>query len=403
MLALMLTMPSQFVVPTLSQITLPTLLIFPFGTLLLAKLLASQESQIQNKLALDKSESQFHQLIEASPVPLAIQEGGDSIVYLNRKFVDVIGYSLEDIPTLEKWWLLAYPDESYRKIVLQKWNESAEKALSGVEEFVPQEFRVTCKDGTVRDILFMVSSIGGQNLVMLNDMSREREIDRMKSEFIAIAAHELNTPLTTITGFTEVLLDGKDFDWEQRKEYLSIIYEKSAVLNRLIDDLLNIGRVESGRGIHLEVEDCNLRKLISASVHSYHKEFPARQITLESPESWPHTIKVDAGKIGQVMENLLSNAVKYSPENSAVHVVAEVLDHEIKISVRDQGIGMSKEQISRIFERFYRVDLSDTAVAGMGLGMAIVKNIIEAHEGLIWVESIPGEGTTVSFTLPLSR
>ena len=401
MLALMLTMPAQFIVPILKKITLPTLLIFPVGTFLLAKLLAKEEAQIQNKLALDKSERQFHQLIELSPVPLAIVEGEDEIVYLNKKFCEVIGYTLEDIPTLDKWWVLAYPDEAYRKSVIQSWLNSFDNSRPGPKASDSVEFRVTCKDGTIRDLLFMVSSIGGQNMVILNDMTREREIDRMKSEFIATAAHELNTPLTTITGFTEILLSGKDFDWEQRKEYLSIVYDKTAVLSRLIDDLLNIGRVESGRGIHLEVEDSHICELISSSVHSYQKEFPARQITLELPESCPLMLAIDPGKIGQVMENLLSNAVKYSPKDGAIQVKLEVSDQEMKVSVRDQGIGMSKEQIRKIFERFYRADLSATAVAGMGLGMSIVKNIIEAHGGTIWVKSTPDKGTTVSFTLPI--
>jgi PAS domain S-box-containing protein len=530
MLLLMLTMPSHLVAHVLRQISLPTLLIFPVGTFILAKLLAGQDLQHHSNLALDKSErqyrelvhysqaiilrldlqgrclffneyaenffgfdkdqvlgrslmetivpvtdstgrnlhkyfsafvknpqafpvhenenicrdgrrvqilwnnvpvydesgkvvaiqgighdvteqrraeaslraaeKQFHQLIEVSPVPLAIQEQG-RVVYVNRKFVEMFGYTLEEIPTLDHWWLLAYPDEGYRESVKRAWHVAAEEGSAGLDEFEPQEFRVTCKDGSVRDILFMVSSIGGQNLVVFNDMTRERTVDRMKSEFIAIAAHELNTPLTTIAGFTEILLEGEHFDWQQRREYLSIIYEKTEVLNRLIEDLLNIGRVESGRGIRLEIETCDIYEVISASVLSYRKEFPARQIRLEWPETWPRAISIDAGKIGQVMNNLLSNSVKYSSEAGEILVGAVVSAREINVFVRDEGVGMTPEQVSRIFERFYRVDVSDTSVPGMGLGMAIVKNIIDAHGGHIRVDSEPDKGTTVSFTLPL--
>jgi len=357
--------------------------------------------QRRAETSLRAAEKQFHQLIEVSPIPLAIQEQGH-VVYVNRKFVEMFGYTLEEIPTLDHWWLLAYPDEDYRESVKQAWQVAAEGTSKDHDEFEPQEFRVTCKDGSVRDILFMVSTIGGQNLVVFNDMTRERTVDRMKSEFIAIAAHELNTPLTTIAGFTEILLEGEHFDWQQRKEYLSIIYDKTEVLNRLIEDLLNIGRVESGRGIRLETENCNIYEVIAASVHAYQKEFPGRQITLEWPESWPQVISLDPGKIAQVMNNLLSNAVKYSHDAGKILVGGEVSARDINIFVRDEGVGMTPEQVNRVFERFYRVDVSDTSVPGMGLGMAIVKNIIDAHGGHIRVNSEPDRGTTVSFTLPLT-
>lgn len=532
MLALMLTMPSGLVIPTLSQITLPLLAFFPIGSFLLSKFLADQEKQIQNEMALDKSERkyrelvqhshaiilrldkggrcsfvndyaqnlfgfsqdemlgkrlgetilpqsdsagrdlhtlfesivnnpekypanenenicrdgrrvqvawknvplrdesgaiiglqsighdvteqrqaeeslraaerQFHQLIEVSPAPLAIYDLSQTIIYVNNKFVDLFGYSLKDIPSVDAWWSQAYPDPEYRAEVRQRWESAVSRLVAGEEEFQPQEARVSCKDGTVRDTVGMLSFIGGQCVVVLTDLTRERDIDRMKSEFIATAAHELNTPLTTIAGFTEILLNENDFSQEQQKEYLAIVHKKTQVLERIVDDLLNIGRVESGRMIHLELNPCLVREVIASTVVSYQKEFPGRKIELNWPEADDLTLAVDAAKLGQVMENLLSNAVKYSPENGAIHVETLVGGGKLKVSVRDEGIGMTPEQIERIFERFYRVDLSNTAVPGMGLGMAIVKNIIDAHGGKIWVESELGKGAIASFTLPFN-
>ncbi|PLX83659.1 MAG: hypothetical protein C0617_11025 [Desulfuromonas sp.] len=531
LLALMFTMPDGLALPILEKITLPVLLIFPVATVLLAKLLSSQEIQARDKAALDASErkykelvqnaravllridtrgditffneyaqeffgyseeeilgenvvgtivpardtagrdlkekiqsilrnpdrffenenenlcrdgrrvrilwkntplcddsgkvvgiqavghditelrraegvllareEEFHRLVEMSPLPLVIVEQNHDIVFLNRKFTELFGYTHEDIPTIEKWWPLAYPDPEYRKTVMDRWNAAAAKAIEEKSDIAPQEARVTCKDGSVRDVVGRLASIGEKEIVVLTDMSRERAFDRIKSEFIATAAHELRTPLTAVRGFTELLLNEKDLDQAQRDEFLSIVNDKTEVLERIIDDLLDLGRVESGRVIHLETEPSDVGALVASAVASYRKAFPKRQIDLAWPEAGPGKISADAGKVGQVMENLLSNAVKFSPADAPVRVSATTAEGELQVAVRDEGAGMSPEQAARIFDKFYRADSSNTAVPGLGLGMAIVKNIVEAHGGRIWVESERGRGTTVTFTLPL--
>ncbi|NJC89156.1 MAG: PAS domain S-box protein [Desulfuromonas sp.] len=400
MLLCMLTLPAPTNWVVLRNISLPVLLIFPVGTVLLAKLLAGKEQQFLDRMALDNSEQQLQRLVEVCPVPLVITQENRDIVFVNSKFTELFGYTLDDIPTVEAWWPLAYPDAAYREELRQRWNAAAAKAIETQTEIEPQRARVTCRDGSVREVVGMFSSIGEKDIVLLNDVTRERELDRMKSEFIATAAHELRTPLTSIMGFTEMLLNDRELDQPQRDELLAIVYQKAEALETIVNDLLDLGRVESGRVIHLQKTPSDLCALIVSAIEAYRQEFRDRRFDLDWPESTFGEILLDPVKIGQVMENLLSNAVKFSPAGSPVRVGGSMGDGEIKIVVQDVGIGMNPEQVAHVFDKFYRADGSHTAVPGLGLGMAIAKGIVEAHGGRIQVESKKGAGTTVTFTLP---
>jgi PAS domain S-box-containing protein len=239
-------------------------------------------------------------------------------------------------------------------------------------------------------------------ITLLHDVSRERELDRIKSEFISTAAHELRTPLTSIRGYSQFLLAEKGLDNEQQMEFLTIINEKTMVLEKIINDLLDLNRIESGRVIHVEKDWCDLGSVLAELVGQYRKEYQTHRFETILPEN-PVELLVDKGKIVQVMENLLINAVKFSHAGSLIQVSCEMPVNEVRISVKDEGIGMTPAQVERVFDKFYRADSSLTAKEGLGLGMAIVKNIIEAHSGKIWVKSEPGQGTTVSFSLPRSQ
>ncbi len=243
---------------------------------------------------------------------------------------------------------------------------------------------------------------GGQ-ITILRDITREREVDRMKSEFISIAAHELRTPLTSVMGYTELLLQENElgpFRPEQREDFLTTIFEKACSLERIVDDLLNLSRIESGRDIVLDRAPCRLLEVIARLAAGYRKFSETHNIEIDFPKI-PLEITVDRGKVLQVMDNLLSNAVKYSPQGGSIRVSAEVREARLEISVSDQGLGMTAEQQQRVFEKFFRADTLDTAIGGLGLGMNISKSLVEAHGGRIWVESEVGQGTRVSFTLPL--
>ncbi len=347
-----------------------------------------------------QKEQHLLQLVDACPVALAIIDRQQNVLHLNRKFIDLFGHDRQQLPSIEAWWPLAYPDEGYRESLRQLWNSEALQAMVENREFAPQEVRVCCRDGSERDVVILFASIGEQAIVIFHDVTRERDLDRMKREFLATAAHELRTPLASIRGFTELLLTEPGFDLEQQREFLGIIDAKGEVLEKIVDDLLDIGRIEAGRMIPLEKRPCDIHALVQASTRGYQKEFRQRQIEFTWPDPKPDLILADAGKIGQVMENLLSNAVKFSPPNSPIRVYGQTGEGEVRVQVQDEGKGMTPDQTARAFEKFYRANCADTGIPGMGLGMAIAKGIIEAHGGWIQVESELGKGTTFSFALP---
>lgn len=235
-------------------------------------------------------------------------------------------------------------------------------------------------------------------ITLLRDISRERELDLMKTEFISTAAHELRTPLTSVIGFSEMMIKQGGLN-AQQDEFLSIIHTKAEALGKIVEDLLDLARVDTGQVIRLKKDWADVRSILARCVSDYQRVCDDHQFKTVLPDR-PIPMHVDDRKLFQVMENLLSNAVKFSSTNSIIQVTCQVADNEVFIAVSDQGIGMNPVQINRMFDKFYRVDASNTAREGLGLGMAIVKSIVEAHQGRIWVTSKPNKGTTVTFTLP---
>jgi len=253
--------------------------------------------------------------------------------------------------------------------------------------------------------LFPVARQGREQagaVAVLQDVTRQREMDRIKSDFISTAAHELRTPLTVILGFCELLTSGRDFSEEERQGFLQTIISRTEWLSRLVNELLDLSRLERGRRIPLQTTECTVDELLLPLVEQYRALYPRHDFPLFLPTPSPR-LKVDGGKISQVLDNLLSNAVKYSPEGGPVEVRGEIDGENCCLTVIDHGIGMSPQQLARIFETFYRADFSNTAVGGLGLGMAIVRGIVEAHGGQIRVESVPGKGTKVMVSLPVAR
>ena len=225
----------------------------------------------------------------------------------------------------------------------------------------------------------------------------------MKDEFISTAAHELRTPLASLMGYSEILRESGqygDFTPEQQQEFLDIIYQKAEELSRIVDDLLDLTRIQSGERIILNRSPGDLGQLFREIVQAWQAEMVDNQFVLEIPEH-PLKLEFDRTRISQLMQNLLSNAVKFSHRGSIIRICARTRRHLCIISVVDDGIGMSSEDLLHIFDKFYRVDASNTGYAGLGLGMAIVRQVVEAHGGKIRVHSRPGSGTRVTFSLPL--
>lgn len=239
-------------------------------------------------------------------------------------------------------------------------------------------------------------------IFILHDVTGERAMNRMKSEFICTAAHELSTPLASIIGYSELLLNEKELPQETAQEALAFINKKSWALSRIVNDLLDLSRIELGRDIPIEKTPVDINEILREAeifgrnlAHKHHFELDVPQI--------PAVIYLDRGKIEQAVENIVSNAIKYSPAGGTIRITGRMENDGYLIEIADEGIGMTVEQTARVFDRFYRADTSTTAVEGTGLGMSIVKHVIEGHGGRVWVKSRLGQGTQVYVKLPCAE
>lgn len=226
------------------------------------------------------------------------------------------------------------------------------------------------------------------------------ESDRIKGEFIATASHELRTPLTVIQGYLELLLANEELSVEQVREIERVVYDKALALEKIVEDLLDVSRIETGRPLTLERNDVDIVREVSEIIGQFRKEAPQHRFALGLPEQ-PVVLSLDKFKIMQVLENLLNNAVKFSPAGTEIRVVGKQSADRFELRVIDQGIGIDPEDQAHIFDKFHRVDNSNTAVAGFGLGLYLARRIVEAHAGELQVESELGQGATFILSLPL--
>lgn len=224
--------------------------------------------------------------------------------------------------------------------------------------------------------------------------------ERLKDELVSIVSHELRTPLTSMRGFAELLLQ-RGFPPEKQREFLTIIHSETVRLTNLINNFLDLQRMEAGC-LAYKFATMELVPLLREVVAVFALEGDSHSLQLEVSEPLP-PIRADADQLRQVLFNLLSNAVKFSPHGGEVKVGACRKGTQVTVWVADQGIGMSEESKQKLFTKFYRADNLETRqVRGSGLGLALVKKIIEAHHGQVWVESELGVGSTFFFTLPVA-
>jgi signal transduction histidine kinase len=247
-------------------------------------------------------------------------------------------------------------------------------------------------------------------LWLISDVTREREADRLKSEFISVVSHELRTPLTSILGYTELLM-AREFAPKEQSEFFKTIYDEANHLSQIVEDLLGISRLEAGK-IKLNQWVVSMRQLIGEMTAQLSHHLSTRhRMVIDIPAQLPPAY-VDRDKVKQILFNLLINAAKYSPRGGEIALsvrepAALPDDHPpgrfLLVAVRDQGIGIAPEDQTRIWERFYRVDNTNTRrIGGTGLGLSITRALVELHGGRIWLESDVGKGSTFFFTVPIA-
>ncbi len=240
-------------------------------------------------------------------------------------------------------------------------------------------------------------------LVVMNDVTHLRKLENMRKDFAANVSHEIKTPLTAIKGFVETLRTRKGIDPQETRRFLSIIDKHVNRLTAIIEDLMKLSKIErQDEASEIRLEVSAVKSVILPAVQTCREKMEAKNITvdLECPEDV--SAELDSRLMIQALVNLLDNAINYSKDKSVIKIMATSKDQELQISVQDYGIGISKEHLSRLFERFYRVDKARSRdLGGTGLGLAIVKHIAHAHGGRVSVESAPGKGSTFTLHLPI--
>lgn len=218
---------------------------------------------------------------------------------------------------------------------------------------------------------------------------------------IANVSHELRTPLGLIkAGSTALLMEGLEIDPEMRRHLIADISHECDRLEKIVDDLLLISRIES-RQLSLDKQPADLAELARVQIVDLDHQFPNHEFICLFP-SVPLVAEVDSSQMEQVLRNLLSNAAKYAPDSTRITIKCELRANDILLQVADQGIGIHPDELEKIFERFYRVkNEQNMQVGGVGLGLAMCRGIVEAHGGRIWAESVPGEGSVFNVLLPL--
>jgi two-component system, OmpR family, phosphate regulon sensor histidine kinase PhoR len=237
-------------------------------------------------------------------------------------------------------------------------------------------------------------------ILVFHDLTRLKQLERTREEFVANVSHELRTPLSLIKGYVETLLDGAKDNPEVQTKFLQTIQRNSERLQFLIEDLLTISELESGR-LKMNLQSLRLRSLVDRVLEDFKTQAESRRVELKNqvPDL---TARGDSERLQQVLGNLVGNAIKYGRDGGHVSVTGQVLNGSaIELCVQDDGPGIPTESLERIFERFYRVDKARSREqGGTGLGLSIVKHIVQSHGGKVWAKSELGHGTAFYFTLP---
>ncbi|MBW1916946.1 MAG: HAMP domain-containing protein [Deltaproteobacteria bacterium] len=365
----------------------------------LAEALNQMAAQLDDRIRTILRQRQEHEAILSSMVEgvIAVDRQGH-IITLNTAGARLLGVEPHAVRHRSI-------QEVIRNTDLQWFVSRAQSAIAPIEgEIVlnDEEERFLQAHGTqLRDL--QGAPIGA--LIVVHDVTRLRGLENARRDFVANVSHELRTPITSIKGFVETLQDRALAEPEKAQEFLDIIARQADRLNQIIEDLLSLSRLEQEADqVKFSLIKSPINEVIQGAVQACASRAAAKGINIVTVSKNDVQAPINPHLLEQALVNLIDNAIKYSPAGSIVQVKTDSQPQEIIIRVEDQGIGISKEHQSRIFERFYRVDASRSRkIGGTGLGLAIVKHIAQAHGGRVTVESTPGKGSVFSLHLPQNQ
>ncbi|MGB8854861.1 MAG: ATP-binding protein, partial [Pirellulales bacterium] len=324
-------------------------------------------------------------------------DGRQRIVGINRAAAELLGLDLDHVVRRPLQEVVRNPD--LRRFAL--------RAIDCREPVEDDLVLHGTRDRTIRlrgTALRDVSGEGGA-VIVLNDVTDVQRLENVRRDFVANVSHELKTPIASIKGFVETLLDGAADNPTDAKRFLQIVAKQADRLAAIIEDLLALSRIEQSEGAdNLPVEPAAIGGVLAAVAADCEPRAAERSITLTTRCDPVLVAEVNAPLLEQAVINLVDNAIKYSDAGRTVWMEAEAAAGELVIRIRDEGCGIAAEHLPRLFERFYRVDRARSRkLGGTGLGLSIVKHIVQAHRGTIGVESEPGVGSTFTIRLPLAR
>ncbi len=342
-------------------------------------------------------------IIENSAEGILILDATGRIQVFNRALTHMTGWRAEEALGRPVGEVLALRDRQGQPRPLPELplhRTSAAEARAYVEGDIVRRSGPPLTVGITATPLY--DEEGNLTRIILNvvDITRFRQAEELKSTFVSVVSHELKTPVALIKGYAETLRR-EDADWDRAtiRESLGVIAEEADHLTHLIDNLLEASRIQAG-GLKLEPTDVHLPRLAEKVVDAFRTQTDLHTFELDFPPNFP-PVWGDPERLREVLTNLVSNAVKYSPNGGPVWVGGRVDNTGVTVYVADQGIGIPPEEQERIFDRFHRVESGlHRRTEGAGLGLYLVKAIIEAHGGRVWVESAPGRGSVFIFTLP---
>lgn len=360
-------------------------------------------SQKINALARNLSKLTIQEQIQAEQLSTVIENSESGLVLIdekgyvhivNRKFLAMIDKPSQDF--IGDLYYDVFQNEDFQAVVQEAFL---------YEERVKKEFSFYQHGETVYLEMVGAPIFNERNflrgaVLVISDITEFKHVEMMRKDFVANVSHELKTPITSIKGFAETLLDGALQDKATQEQFLNIIYEESDRIQLLIEDLLSLSRLEK-EDSGLQIDEMHLDDLIENVLKMIAALASEKEITIQT-EVQPHIVfQADEEKIKQLLLNLLTNAISYTPAHAKVRLSVHHKNEAVSIQVSDEGIGIEQQDIPRIFERFYRVDAARSRdTGGTGLGLAIVKHIVELHQGQIEVDSEYGKGTSFTVSLP---
>lgn len=353
--------------------------------------------------ALKKSEETFRQLSELMPEKVSRTDSKGNAIYYNQSWMDYTGLSFEEIKDWG-WGKIVHPDE------LDELNEQWTHSLLTGQNF-EMEFRLLNRNGEYRWHLCRSNPLRDETgkihnwLAAVTEIQKIKEEEQRKGEFIKMVSHELKTPVTSIKGYVQLLLSMLHSENEVNLSELPIkatlerVDKQILRLTRLITEMLDLSRLEESK-LELKREIFDLNMLVTETIQDI--QHTSSSHTIDLSLNFDARIIGDRDRIQQVLINFINNAIKYSPDKNLIKVmITEAENNQVKISIKDFGIGINKVDQEKVFERFYRVSgKNETTFSGFGIGLFIAKEIIERHHGTISVESEISQGSTFSFTLP---